>query len=147
MTAEALRAYLHLHIPLSQAMEVAVIEASPQHVLLEAPLAPNINMHGTMFGGSAATLALLAAWAVLHLKLQAEGLNCQLVVHRTHVDYLLPIKGCVRASARLDETQWPGFRHAFDRSGRARLTMVSELLYNGQVAARLSGEFVALAET
>ena len=146
MTPEALRRYLHLHIPLSRAMEVEVLEASAEHVLLEAPLAPNLNMHGTMFGGSAATLALLAAWSVMHLKLEAEGLANQLVIHRTNMDYLLPIEGCVRASARLDEADWPGFRHTFDRRGRARLTVVSELLYNGQVAARLSGEFVAISE-
>lgn len=60
MTPEALRTYLHDHIPLSRAMAVEVVEASANHVLLEAPLAPNINMHGTMFGGSSATLALLA---------------------------------------------------------------------------------------
>ena len=147
MTSEALRTYLHDHIPLSRAMAVEVLEASADHVLLEAPLAPNINMHGTMFGGSAATLALLAAWSVMHLKLEAEGITAQLVIHRTGTEYFLPIEGGARATARLDTAEWPAFLHTYDRRGRARLTVTAELLYNDQIAARLVGEFVAISAT
>ena len=146
MTPAALRSYLHDHMPLSRAMAVEVLEASAAHVLLEAPLAPNINMHGTMFGGSGATLALIAAWSVVHLKLEAEGLTSKLVIHRTETEYLLPIEGTAQASARLENADWESFRNTYDRRGRARLTVTSELLYDGQVAARLIGEFVAISE-
>jgi thioesterase domain-containing protein len=143
---KALRTYLHDHIPLSRAMAVEVLEASATHVLLEAPLEPNINMHRTMFGGSAATLALLAAWSVIHLKLEAEGIAGQLVIHRTTTEYLLPITGLAQASAHLDDASWPGFLQTYKRRGRARLTVASELLFEGKVAGRLIGEFVAISE-
>ncbi|KRA99390.1 thioesterase [Devosia sp. Root685] len=146
MTPEALRSYLHDHIPLSRAMAVEVLEASAEHVLLQAPLAPNINMHGTMFGGSAATLALLAAWSVMHLKLEAEGIASQLVIHRTATEYLLPISGLAQASASLDDSGWPTFLQTYQRRGRARLTVTAELLYEGKLAGRLTGEFVAISE-
>lgn len=146
MTPEALRTYLHDHIPLSRAMAVEVVEASAAHVLLEAPLEPNINMHGTMFGGSAATLALLAAWSVMHLKLEAEGIASQLVIHRTATEYLLPITGLARASAHLDEASWSGFLQTYQRRGRARLSVAAELLFDGKIAGRLTGEFVAISE-
>lgn len=146
MTPAALRTYLHDHIPLSRAMAVEVLDASAANVLLEAPLAPNINMHGTMFGGSGATLALLAAWSVVHLKLEAEGLSSKLVIHRTEAEYLLPVEGTAQASANLDNVDWETFRHTYDRRGRARLTVTAQLLYKGQVAARLIGEFVAISE-
>ena len=74
MTPDALADYLHEHIPLSRAMEVSVIGASADEVVIDAPLEPNINVHGTMFGGSAAVLGLLAAWSVMHLRLEAEGI-------------------------------------------------------------------------
>ncbi|KFL30794.1 thioesterase [Devosia riboflavina] len=147
MTPEALRFYLHDHIPLSRAMAVEVLEASAAHVLLEAPLEPNINMHSTMFGGSAATLALLAAWSVMHLKLEAAGIASQLVIHRTAMEYLLPIAGVAQASAHLDDAHWPSFLQTFQRRGRARLTVVAELLFEGKIAGRLTGEFVAISET
>ena len=127
-------------------MAVEVLQASAAHVLLEAPLAPNINMHGTMFGGSGATLALLAAWSVVHLKLEAEGLTSKLVIHRTETEYLLPVEGAAQASARLENADWESFRNTYERRGRARLTVTAELLYGGKVAARLIGEFVAISE-
>jgi thioesterase domain-containing protein len=146
MTEAALAEYLHEHIPLSRAMAVSVIAASAEEVVLQAPLEPNINVHGTMFGGSAATLGLLAAWSVLHLRLEAQGITSQLVIHRTQMDYLKPIAGTAEAAARLDGAGWDGFVHMLERRGRARLTVAAELTYEGQVAARLTGEFVAIIE-
>ncbi len=146
MTPAALAAYLHEHIPLSKAMDVSVVSASAEEVVLEAPLDRNVNVHGTMFGGSVSTLGLIAAWSVLHLRLEAEGIANQLVIHKTAVEYLLPIKGCARAAARLDGADWGNFRLMLDRRGKARLNVVAELLFDGAVAARLTGEFVAIAE-
>ena len=60
MDARELEAYLHDRIPLSRAMAIAVVEAGPERVRLAAPLAPNINHRDTVFGGSAASLAMAA---------------------------------------------------------------------------------------
>ncbi|MHA6299037.1 YiiD C-terminal domain-containing protein [Devosia sp. CAU 1758] len=146
MSPGALAEYLHDHIPLSRAMGATVISANADEVVLQAPLDPNINVHGTMFGGSAATLGLLAAWSVLHLRLEAEGIANQLVIHRTEMDYLRPIAGAAEAVARLDGAGWNGFVHMLERRGRARLNVAAELTFEGQIAARLTGEFVALVE-
>lgn len=146
MTPAALADYLHNHIPLSRAMDVSVVEASAETVVVEAPLGPNINVHGTMFGGSAATLGLLAAWSVLHLRLDAEGIANQLVIHRTETEYLRPISGTARAQARLDGAEWETFAHMLERRGKARLKVTAELVFEGEVAARLVGEFVAIVE-
>jgi len=146
MTPAALARFLHDHIPISRAMAVSVLRADAAEVVLEAPLAPNINVHGTMFGGSAATLGLLAAWSVLHLRLEAEGIAGQLVIQRTETDYLLPVTGPARAVARLDGADWDGFRHTLARRGRARLRVEAEIFYEAAVAARLAGQFVALLE-
>jgi thioesterase domain-containing protein len=146
MTPDALADYLHTHIPLSQAMAVSVVEASAQTVVIDAPLDPNINVHGTMFGGSAAVLGLLAAWSVLHLRLEAEGVPNQLVIHRTEMEYLRPISGAARAIARLDGSDWEVFSHTLERRGKARLKVATELWFGGEIAARLVGEFVAIVE-
>lgn len=146
MKPSALADFLHGKIPLSKAMDVSVVSASAEEVVLEAPLGPNINVHGTMFGGSVSTLGLLAAWSVLHLLLEAEGIANQLVIHKTEMEYLLPIPGCARAAARLEGADWGNFRQTLERRGKARLSVVSELLSDGNVAARLTGEFVAIVE-
>jgi thioesterase domain-containing protein len=63
MDARELEDYLHVHIPLSAAMQVAVVAVDASGVTLAAPLAPNINHRDTVFGGSASAVAILAAWA------------------------------------------------------------------------------------
>jgi thioesterase domain-containing protein len=60
MELAELERYLHQHIPLSEAMQVSVVEVHPEHVVLSAPLAPNINHRETVFGGSASAVAILA---------------------------------------------------------------------------------------
>lgn len=58
-----LQAYLHRQIPLSAAMQVSVVSATLDSVVLSAPLAPNINHKYTAFGGSVSALGILAAWS------------------------------------------------------------------------------------
>lgn len=79
-----LQSYLHTHIPLSKAMDVAVIACSPDEVVLHAPLAPNINHRDTVFGGSLSTIAILSAWSLLHVRLTSFGMKSRLVIqHNT----------------------------------------------------------------
>ena len=146
MDARELEDYLHAHIPLSAAMQVTVVAVEASGVTLAAPLAPNINHRDTVFGGSASAVAILAAWSLLHTRMRAEGVAARLVIQSNAMDYLLPIAGDFTARSVLAESdQWPRFMRTFARMGRARLRVTAELESDGQVAARLSGEFVALA--
>lgn len=67
MTADELTKVLHRDIPIARAMGVAALEADPGCVLLTAPLTPNINHMGTLFGGSANTLATHSSREILLL--------------------------------------------------------------------------------
>src|SRR5512134_596976 len=88
-----LEEYLHTEIPLSAAMQVFVRSVSADSVVLSAPLEPNINHKSTVFGGSASAVAILAAWSLLHLRLTAEGHDCQLVIQSNQMSYDRPIQG------------------------------------------------------
>ncbi len=146
MDARELEAYLHAHIPLSAAMQVSAVSVDASGVTLAAPLAPNINHRDTVFGGSASAVAILAAWSLLHTRLRAEGVAARLVIQSNAMDYLLPIAGDFTARSALAEPErWPRFLRTFARMGRARLRVNAELHSDGQVAAHLAGEFVALA--
>jgi len=139
-----LQAYLHQHIPLSHAMDVSVVEASPHQVVLSAPLAPNINHRDTVFGGSASAVAILAAWSMLHLRLSAEGLGSRLVIQRNTMDYLAPIDGTFTAVAQAPAAEsWQLFTRMLRRKGLGRIEQASALHYQGTEAGRLVGEFVA----
>jgi thioesterase domain-containing protein len=126
-------------------MQVEAVSASADAIVLSAPLAPNINHRETVFGGSASALAILAAWSLLHTRLQAEQIACQLVIQRNAMEYELPIEGAFHATARLANPEgWPRFLLMLSRKGRARITVSSVLEFNGSPAGRFSGEFVAL---
>ncbi len=101
MDTRELQQYLHEHIPLSKAMGVEVLAATPESAKLSAPLAPNINHRDTVFGGSAAALASLSAWSLLHIRLRQEGIGSRIVIQKSALDYERPItefreRKCVR---------------------------------------------------
>ena len=148
-TPEALlERYLHEQIPLSAAMGVRVKTAVPEEVQLAAPLGPNVNHNETVFGGSAAALATLAAWGLLHLRLARAGVHARLVIQRSSMEYERPIPGDFEAVCRFsDETAWERFRATLLRRGRARLTLAAHLLYEAQRMAAFQGDFVAFPGT
>ncbi|MDE2600300.1 MAG: YiiD C-terminal domain-containing protein [Rhodocyclaceae bacterium] len=145
MTPQALEHYLHAHIPLSLAMQVHVEEVDTDHIVLSAPLAPNINHRETVFGGSASAVAILAAWSLLNTRLRSEGIATKLVIQRNTMSYEAPIAGSFTAISRLEAPEkWAPFMRTLLRHGKARIRVLAELHYAGQVAGRLEGEFVAL---
>lgn len=146
MTPSDLELYLHDHIPLSRAMAVQVISITEDNVVLGAPLEPNINHRDTVFGGSASSVAILAAWSLLHVKVLAAGFPSRLVIQSNSMDYLSPISGAFTARSALEPSaNWDGFVRMLARKGVGRIGVGAELLYEGNVAGQLHGEFVAFA--
>lgn len=146
MQAAVLEDYLHRHIPLAKAMGIRVVSAEPDAVTLHAPLAPNINHRETVFGGSAAALATLAAWTLLEVRLSLAGLPARVVIQRSSMDYLRPIAGDFTAKADLtDDAAWDRFVRTLGRRGKARIALEAVVEHAGSEAARFAGEFVAVA--
>jgi len=145
MTQDNLQEFLHTNLPISKAMQVSVVEISDESVTLSAPLAPNINHCGTVFGGSASTLAILAAWSLLHTRLQSTGVNYQLVIQRNTMNYEHPISGTFTArSALTNPADLNKFLNILSRRGKARISISSELAYDNKIVGRFTGQFVAL---
>jgi thioesterase domain-containing protein len=143
--ADEVEAYLRSNIPLSAAMGVQVKVATPERVLLFAPLEPNINHHQTVFGGSGVVLATLSAWTLLHLRLRQERLDAQLVIQRSSMEYERPIRGDFEAVCGFaDDSAWHRFRVALERRGRARMTLNAHLLHASHEMGSFVGDFVAL---
>jgi len=148
LTPSEIQTYLHEHIPLSAAMQVQVEVATPEQVVLGAPLRPNINHRDTVFGGSASALAILSAWSLLHVKLLAGGYKTRLVIQRNSMSYEQAILGYFTAHATSPASEhWAAFTRMLERKGRARISVSSTLLYAGQEVGRFEGEFVALGTT
>ena len=142
-----LQDFLHRSVPLSRSMCVAVEEISSEHLVLSAPMEPNVNQHGTVFGGCSATLAVLAAWSLLHTRLIRESIDVNLVVQRSSMEYLAPMTGRFTALAMLERrTDWAQFVHAIHANGKARIEVQATMSSSARQAARFKGEFVAVRE-
>ena len=145
MTPAELTDYLRGNIPLTAAMEVSAVSVATDTVVLEAPLAPNINHRKTVFGGSASSLAILAAWSLVHLRLTGTSLEHRLVIQRNTMTYDAPIEGTFRATATFaDGTDWAKFLDTLERRGKARIGAIAELGYDGKPAGHFEADFVAI---
>lgn len=143
MNAPNLEIKLHAEIPLSQFMQVKVIYADEKKIELTCPLAPNHNHVGTAFGGSLATLMVLAAYCQLFKIINETG---HVLLKTSSMNYMHPVKENLRAvcNAPTDE-QVKKFKEAFAKKGKGRLTLTSQiLLADGRTACEMTGEFVGV---
>lgn len=144
MKPPELERYLHEHIPLSRAMQVTAVEVEQDQVTLSAPLPPNINHRDTVFGGSAAALAVLAAWSLVHTRLLRAGLQSRLVIQRSTMQFAKPITGTFTARSFLaDAARWERFVRTIEQRGKARIPISCTLSFAGEEVGQFEGEFVA----
>jgi thioesterase domain-containing protein len=143
----ALESYIYKHIPLTQAMQVQTVSLDAHGLTLSAPLAANHNHQSSAFGGSLASLAMLAAWGLLWLALE-HGHGTVIVVRDTHMEFMRPVKGELQARCALPSAgAWDRFTHTLTRRHKARLDLHIELIGKTVVCARCAGQFVAYHET
>lgn len=145
MSARDLAAFLHEKIPLTRTMGVLVVESGTR-LVLEAPLAPNVNHLGSAFGGSLHALPTLACYAALWTLLYEAGLDGHVVVRRSSAEYRQPVKGplravCLRPAPEAAQAFMADLRR--NKKARMELTAIVEG-DNGKPAVEFNGTFVAL---
>jgi len=144
MSPEAFTEYLHRNIPLTAAMQLRVLRADGASIELAAPLAPNRNHRDTAFGGSLATLGIVAGWALLQQGLTREGVEAHIVVQKNECEFLEPVTAEFFAESRVPEPEWARFIATLLRRNRARITVHGTLRSAGNEVVRHSGTFVAI---
>jgi thioesterase domain-containing protein len=143
--AVTLERSLHERIPLSRALGLRVRVALPDRVELEAPLAPNVNHSGTVFGGSASAVAVLAAWSLVEVRLLDAGVGGRIVIRRSEMDFQRPIVGDFRATAGSPgEAEWARLLATLARGRMGRIAVRATLDCDGEDVGELLGEFAVL---
>lgn len=141
-----LQQYIHQQIPITASMGVKVLQATTKQVELSAPLAANINHRETVFGGSAAAIATLAAWTLVLVRMRAEQLKGRLVISRNSMEYQQPITSNFTATATFEDLDsWTKFVAGLNRKGRGRVKAQSRLWLANQQVAHFNGQFVAIS--
>ena len=141
----AVEQYLHKHIPISKAMEVAVTSMDQYGVILSAPLAPNINHRNTAFGGSISTLAILSAWTFVHVQLELLNLSSRIVIQSNSLDYTNPATGNFQAHCLApDQETWQRFITVLSKRRKSRLKLLARVYSNDLLVGQFQGKYVAL---
>jgi len=131
-------------IPLSQQMGMQVVAYEHDTLTLSASLKKNTNQLQTAFGGSIFSLATLACWAWLNVKLKNCKIDARIVIQRGHMDYKQLIEhDFIAICPPADEARFKRFLHILQRKAIARITLHSEVRCEGILSAKFIGEFVA----
>ena len=143
---DTVRRKLAASVPLISHMGVELVSWSPREVIVEAPLEPNLNTHGTAFGGSLYCVATMAGWAMTHLTLMQAGFTPSVWVLRGEVDSLRPVRGRLRAVATLSDEAREALCASFAGRGKAKVSVDVEVMEAGEPCVRLKALYAAVTE-
>lgn len=142
MKTDTLKKFLYNSMPLCSAMGLDVVMAELNHVILSAPLQPNINHKKTAFGGSLHALATLACFSLVHVNVKGE-----IVIAGSEVEYLAPVTADFQAECKMpDHQEWERFLKIFQKKGRARIQLAAEIWQDKQLCVKFKGTFVAFSK-
>ena len=132
-------------IPLSQFMQLGISSFDGNALCCQAPLAPNINLHGTMFAGSIYTLATLTGWGLLYLQLQALGLSGDQVLADASIKYFKPVQAKPEARCVLQNCY--GNLSALAEGHKAVQHIKVQIFSDSVLAAEFVGKYAVLPHT
>ena len=121
-------------IPLSQYMQLKISSFDGYRLNCSAPLAPNINLHQTMFAGSIYTLATLTGWGMLYLQLLAHA----------EIRYRRPVTSAPEARCELLHCQ--GDLTPLARGKKVRQRIRVGIYCQQQNCAEFIGDYVVLPD-
>jgi thioesterase domain-containing protein len=137
----SLQTALHTHIPISGHMGIEADFYDGERLVLSSPLANNINHQQSAFGGSLFSLAALAGWGILQLKLAEMKLTANTVIAGGDVSYSQPVFTTLHCEIELPAT-YPAFRDKLLNTGKASILLTSNILLDGESAMAFSGKYV-----
>lgn len=139
--AAALETRIHAGIPLSRAMQFHIAALEEHAIRVEAPLDPNINVHGTGFAGSLYALGILTAWGMGAHLIALAGHAAELVVAEASIRYRVPVTGDIVCACRVDPVLAQVFSTRLQSHGRARLAL--EVAIGDPAAATIQAQMHA----
>lgn len=132
----------HQTIPLSAYMQLQIEAFDGRSLVCSAPLAPNKNLHQSMFAGAIYSLLTLTGWGMVWLQLQANNLDGDIVLANANVRYLAPVRA--DATARVELLNCRGSLDALATGKRVRQQVLVQLWFEDQLLAEFHGRFAVL---
>ncbi|MFB2669141.1 thioesterase domain-containing protein [Shewanella xiamenensis] len=135
-----LRQTWHRTIPVSEFMQIAPLSFTDGELCVSAPLAPNINLHHTMFAGSIYTLMTLTGWGMVWLQQQLLNVDGDIVLADAHIRYLAPVDCAPEVKVR-----WPDANLSpLLRGRKAKVKLEVQLFCDEKLCAQFDGLYVSV---
>ena len=122
-------------------MGIKVVNYTGSELTLVAPLDNNINHQLSAFGGSLFSIATLAGWGMMQLKLCEENLDANTVIASGDVGFFLPVTGELSCTCSLPD-DWPLFLQKMCDRGKASVNMISAIGTGDETAMQFNGRYV-----
>jgi len=140
--AEALQQKIRTTIPLSDAMQFGIESLDLDAIEVNAPLPPNVNIHGTGFAGSIYSVAVLTGWALSTHILETLEIDAELVVAKAEIRYRAPVTGDLQCNTRVSASEREQFIRGIREKGKGVLVLTIEV--GNEPAAVLQGTYCAI---
>jgi thioesterase domain-containing protein len=142
MDAKTLEAVLHREVPLTAHMGVRVVSIDTDELIISADLQPNINIHGTAFGGSLYSICAIACWAMLHIQSLRAGLSVHSVLGSAEINYDHPVRGVIEARCALPQSdRFDAYLQRLAQGQKAAIEMRASVLTAKGEAVEFKGRY------
>ena len=128
-------------IPITDAMALAPVARTPGSLEVRADLAPNVNVHGTAFAGSLYAVAALSGWGLVHLELEAAGLDGSIVIAEGRIRYVSPVADALHARCETSAEEIERVCSELRTRGRARWPLTAVIRGAEDDAVRFDGVY------
>lgn len=135
--------FLHKNIPITHKMGVEVVELNPSRVRILARLEPNLNPHGTAFGGSINTVMLICGWSTVFINVIDFDVNSHIVIRKNSIEYLSPITSDIIAECSIENQEnLKKLVAGYKKFGRAKIDLTVVCMDRTKIAAKFKGQYV-----
>ncbi len=136
-----LQATWHREIPLAAAIGIEVVAIADGGLTVEAPMAPNVNVHGTAFAGSLFSIAVLTGWGAVWAALRRAGLGGRIVVVDSRIKYVKSVTGDIVCSGRAEPMALEAMLETIAGTGRATVPVTCSIDCRNARAVDFTGDY------
>ncbi len=130
-------------IPITNEMGLTVCNYEDNLIKIKGSLEKNINHKHTAFGGSINTFLTLSCWAMVYKHIKKIDKEAHVVIQSSSVKYIKPIKEDFYVTCALtDEKKIIKFLKTYEKFGKSRIVLESNIIGSNGVEATFTGQFV-----
>lgn len=138
---DLVRKQLQEQLPLIEHMGIVIDSWDGEVVTVGAPLAPNLNVHGTAFGGSLFSIGAMTGWSAVLLTFLDAGYSPNVWLAKSSIEFMKPVRGRIYAQANISPKIRQQMLVTYESSGRVNVDLDVLIPENGMDAVRIFTQF------